>query len=115
MASDLPTVSFETEAALRAWLERHHDTSAGIWVRVARRSAGVPSVTFEQLLEQGLCFGWSESSRRRGDGPFYLQRFTPRRSKGTTSARNVRLAERLSAEGKMTAAGREALGLAGRG
>ena len=107
---DLPVMTFTNVAALRAWLEVNHDTSPGVWVRIFKRDAIVPSVTFEDVLEQGLCFGWSESKRIRGDEASYLQRFTPRRRKGTVSDRNKALARRLSAEGKMTVSGLEALG-----
>lgn len=108
---ELPIVSFADLSALHRWLEDHHATSNGIWVRVYKRHSGVPSITFEELLEEGLCFGWSESLRIRGDEQSYLQKFTPRKTKGTTSGRNLRLAEKLIAEGRMTPAGREALGL----
>jgi len=115
MTDDLPVMAFADEAVLRRWLEANHDASPGIWVRIAKRGSGVASVSFEAVLELGLCFGWSESKRIRGDGASYLQRFTPRRSRGTTSERNRTLAIRLVAEGRMTEAGLEALGMAERG
>ena len=106
---DLPVMSFEDGSTLRAWLAENHDQSSGLWVRIFNSHAGVSSVSFEDLLEQGLCFGWSESKRVRGDETFYLQRFTPRRHPGTTSDRNRKLARRLLAEGKMTQSGLKAL------
>ena len=106
---DLPVLSFTDGAALRDWLVINHDTSPGVWVRIFKRDADVRSVTFEDVLEQGLCFGWSESKRIGGDEDSYLQRFTPRRRQGTVSDRNKVLARRLSAEGKMTVSGFEAL------
>jgi uncharacterized protein YdeI (YjbR/CyaY-like superfamily) len=111
MNDDLPVMSFESGMALREWLTRNHEQSRGLWVRIFNAHARLPSVTFEDLLEQGLCFGWSESKRMRGDATFYLQRFTPRRRPGTTSDRNKRLALRLLAEGRMTESGLEALGM----
>jgi uncharacterized protein YdeI (YjbR/CyaY-like superfamily) len=111
MSDDLPIMSFESGIALREWLARNHRQSPGLWVRIFNSRSEVPSITFEDLLEQGLCFGWSESKRIRGDVTFYLQRFTPRRRPGTTSDRNRRLAQRLLAEGKMTASGLNALGM----
>lgn len=108
---DLPVISFNDLTALHQWLADHHATSKGIWVRVYKRHSGVPSVTFEELLEEGLCFGWSESLRIRGDVQSYLQKFTPRKTKGTTSERNLMLVEKLITEGRMTPAGYEALGL----
>lgn len=107
----LPIVSFTDIDALHGWLEAHHATSKGIWVRVYKKHSGVQSIRFEDLLEEGLCFGWSESLRVRGDAQSYLQKFTPRKIKGTTSGRNLKLAEKLIAEGRMTPVGRKALGL----
>lgn len=111
MNDDLAVMSFEDGSALREWLDLNHRESRGLWVRVFHSRSGVPSVTFEELLEQGLCFGWSESKRVRGDETFYLQRFTPRRRPGTNSIRNKRIVERLVAEGRMTESGLMALGL----
>ena len=101
---------FASAADLELWLEAHHATSPGIWVRLYRSRSAQPSVVFEDLLELGLCFGWSESTRRAYDVESYLQRFTPRRTRGTTSERNRRLVVRPEAEGRMRSAGREALG-----
>ena len=107
----LPVLEFPSAEALRAWLMEHHATSDGIWLRIYKQRSGVPSVTFEEVLDEGLCFGWSESLRRTGDARSYLQRFTPRRTVGTTSKRNREHAARLIAEGRMTPAGLKALGL----
>ncbi len=111
MSDDLSVMSFGDGSALREWLVRHHRESRGLWVRVFNSRSGVSSVTFQELLEQGLCFGWSESKRVRGDETFYLQRFTPRRRPGTNSSRNRRLVQRLLADGAMTESGLRALGL----
>jgi uncharacterized protein YdeI (YjbR/CyaY-like superfamily) len=103
--------AFATRADLHTWLVANHGTHAGLWVRLARAGSGHQSVTFHDLLEEGLCFGWSESTRRAGYADAYLQRFTPRRTQGTVSERNRRLVDRLGNEGRMTAAGYRALGM----
>lgn len=110
MVDDLPIMTFPDIPELRSWLEEHHATSSGVWVRLAKAGSHQQSVTFLDLLEEGLCFGWSESTRRAGDATCYLQKFTPRRTPGTTSARNKRLAHELQQNGRMTAAGLSALG-----
>ena len=111
---DAPALSFEGRASLRAWLEKHHTTSTGIWLRIYMKQSGIPSVSFEEVLDEGLCFGWSESKRRKGDEKSYLQRFSPRQTVGTASQRNVLRAKRLIAEGRMTPAGLAALGWSSR-
>ncbi len=108
---DLPVLSFESAAELRDWLEENHRASAGIWVRIYKKNAGVASVTLEDVLDAGLCFGWSESKRVQGDRLSYLQQFAPRRTRGTTSQRNLEHARRLIEEQRMTPAGLRALGL----
>lgn len=105
MRDGLPVLSFSKRDDLRAWLETGHSTSQGIWVRLFKRNSGVTSISFEDLLDEGLCFGWSESLRHGYDDHSYLQKFTPRKSKGTTSARNKAHIKRLIAAGLMTPAG----------
>ncbi len=80
-------------------------------MRLYKKKSGVQSVTFEDLLDEGLCFGWSESKRIKGDAESYLQQFTPRRTKGTTSKRNLEHVNQLVREKRMTATGLKALGL----
>ena len=98
-------MEFKSGRDLRDWLERNHEISEGVWVRIFKKDSGVGSVTFEQVLDEGLCFGWSESMRRRCDDSSYLQKFTPRRIKGTASKRNMEHIKRLIKEKKMTYAG----------
>ena len=107
----LPIVGFETEAELWAWLEANHRTSPGVWVRLGKARGGLASVDFHQLLTAGLAYGWSESTRRGHDERSYLQRFTPRRRPGTVSPRNLEIVARLEREGRLTRAGRLAIGM----
>ena len=102
-------IAFATPDDLWNWLGENAGTHPGVWVRLAKAHSGVTSVTFHELLEAGIAFGWSESTRRAGDSETYLQRFTPRRVRGTASARNLAIAARLEREGRMTASGRAAL------
>jgi uncharacterized protein YdeI (YjbR/CyaY-like superfamily) len=109
-ARELPALSFESATSLRSWLILNHVESDGIWLKIFKKNSGIPSVTFEEVLDEGLCFGWSESLRRKGDDQYYLQRFTPRRIKGTTSERNREHVRRLIREHKMTPSGLLSLG-----
>jgi uncharacterized protein YdeI (YjbR/CyaY-like superfamily) len=111
MPEELEVVAFATVDELWSWLARHGDGHPGVWVRLQRTGSAVPSITFHDLLEAGIAFGWSESTRRAGDATSYLQRFTPRRTRGTGSERNRQISRRLEQEGRMTPAGRRALGL----
>ena len=110
MSDELEVVSFATVAELWSWLDANHANHPGVWVRLQRVGSEVASVGFHDLLEAGIGYGWSESTRRSHDASSYLQKFTPRRTRGTASARNVAIADRLDGEGRMTPAGRRALG-----
>ncbi len=110
MEDQLPILSFSNAAALREWLQANHATSDGILVRIYKKDSGIDSVSFEDVLDEGLCFGWSESTRLKGDEASYLQKFTPRKTRGTTSERNRGRALRLIEEGRMTRWGIVALG-----
>ena len=103
--TDLPVLAFADQAALEAWLEAEHETAPGLYVKIAKKSSGVPSVDWEQMVEVLLCFGWIDGRANRLDDSFYLQRITPRRPKSIWSLKNVATVERLISEGRMRPAG----------
>lgn len=102
MADD--PVAFATPEELRAWLEAHHDTATELWVKLARKGNGVPSITWPELVDEVLCFGWIDGHAKGIDDVWRRQRITPRKSP-RWSARNVKRAEALIAEGRMRPAG----------
>lgn len=104
MADELPHL-FPDAAALEAWLEENHDSPSGVWLKLAKKGASEPSVTYDEAVELALCFGWIDSQVRRFDDQHYLQRFTPRRPRGRWSRINREKAEALIVAGKMRPAG----------
>ena len=105
LPTDLPVLAFADQAALEAWLEAEHATAPGLYVKIAKKGSGIPSVNWEQMVEVLLCFGWIDGRANRLDDSFYLQRITPRRPKSVWSLKNVATVERLTAEGRMRPAG----------
>ncbi len=105
LPTDLPVLAFADQAALEAWLEAEHLTAPGLYVKIAKKGSGVPSVNWEQMVEVLLCFGWIDGRANRLDDSFYLQRITPRRAKSVWSQKNVATVERLTAAGRMRPAG----------
>jgi uncharacterized protein YdeI (YjbR/CyaY-like superfamily) len=106
MGGDLPELIVGDAAAWAAWLGCHHATSAGVWLELAKRGGSpLTRLTYQEALEEALCFGWIDGQLRRGEGGSYGQRFTPRRPRSAWSKRNVDLAERLIAERRMHPAG----------
>ena len=105
MADELPIRLFADPGELEAWLEESHDSSAGAWLKIAKKGSGERSVTYGEALELALCFGWIDSQKRGFDEAFFLQRFTPRRPRGRWSKINREKAEALIATKRMRPAG----------
>jgi len=103
-APDLPTEHFADAAAWERWLERHPE-SAGVWLKIAKKDAGIPSVTYAEALDVALCHGWIDGQKKSFDTRFFLQRFTPRRARSTWSKINVAKIDVLVAAGRMRPAG----------
>lgn len=102
MSADLPDPTFfPTPADFNAWLEKYHDTADHLWVGYYKKATGKPSVTWEDTVDEALCYGWIDGIRRSRDEESYMIRFTPRRPKSVWSQRNIDLVEKLKAEGRM--------------
>jgi uncharacterized protein YdeI (YjbR/CyaY-like superfamily) len=105
MMSELPTISFETEAAWTEWLESNHVSSRGVWLKIAKKGSDYTTITYHQALDIALWFGWIDGQRNKFDDQFFLQKFTPRRPKSSWSRINREKVEAFTAEGKMREAG----------
>jgi uncharacterized protein YdeI (YjbR/CyaY-like superfamily) len=98
-------MSFRSPRAFRAWLQKNHGRSEGIWLRIYKKDSGVATVTYAEALDQALCYGWIDGQKQPHDEPSWLQKFTPRRPNSGWSKNNTKHAERLIKSGAMTAAG----------
>ncbi len=99
------TVYAPTRRAWRAWLAKHHASGREVWLIYWKKSSGKPSVSYNDAVEEALCFGWIDSTVRRMDDERYAQRFTPRKKGSNWSAPNLARVDRLVAKGLMTPAG----------
>jgi uncharacterized protein YdeI (YjbR/CyaY-like superfamily) len=103
---EVSVVPFASREEWAAWLDEHHGSQeAGVWVKFAKKGTGIPSVTFAEALEVALCYGWIDGQSRGLDETWYLQRFTPRRSRSTWSKINREKVADLIARGEMKPAG----------
>ncbi len=109
---DLPTMLFASREAWQHWLDEHHRTSAGLWLQIAKQGADAASVTYEEALQVGLCYGWIDGQKAPLDDVFWLQRFTPRRVGSRWSKANRERVEALMARDLMQPAGLRAVELA---
>jgi len=88
-------------AELEAWLDTHHGERTALWVKIAKKHTGIPSLTWEEMVDTVLCFGWIDGQRRGFDDSYFLQRTTPRSLRSAWSQVNVDKAEALIAAGRM--------------
>jgi uncharacterized protein YdeI (YjbR/CyaY-like superfamily) len=102
---ELPILPFASKKKWESWLARQHEKSSGIWLQLAKKDAGIPSVTYEEALEVALCYGWIDGQKKGFDNKYWLQKFTPRGPKSIWSKINTEKAERLIASGEMKPAG----------
>ena len=97
-------------AAWRRWLAKRPSDSEGVWLVLAKKGTTRPtSLTYDQALEEALCHGWVDGQLARRDEGTFRRRFTPRRTGGAWSKRNIAIIERLTAEGRMRPAGLRAV------
>ncbi len=96
---------FKTKQAWRAWLARNGDKSKGIWLAYYKKASGKKSITYEEALQEALCYGWIDSTVGRVDAERYKQRFTPRNDKSVWSASNKARVKTLIEEGRMAPPG----------
>jgi uncharacterized protein YdeI (YjbR/CyaY-like superfamily) len=109
---DLPVFLFASQKDWRTWLEDNHNQPQGVWLKHAKKSSGKESVSYQEALEEALCYGWIDSQKQAYDGDYYLQKFTPRGPKSVWSKINVAKAESLIKMGKMQPSGLAAIDVA---
>ena len=98
-------IYFDSPAAFRRWLERHHASHTELLVGFHKAHTGRPTLTWPESVDEALCFGWIDGIRRSVDADRYTIRFTPRKASSNWSAVNIRRAEALIADGRMQPAG----------
>lgn len=100
-----PTLTFATQQEWDAWLDEHGSSSSGAWLRLAKKSADQPTVSYAQALESALCYGWIDGKKQAENAHYWLQRFTPRAARSIWSKINKEKAQALVASGRMRPAG----------
>jgi uncharacterized protein YdeI (YjbR/CyaY-like superfamily) len=99
----------ETAVEWRAWLDEHHDSSAGVWQVSWKKHTGRPTVAYEEAVTEAMAVGWVDSKGQRLDDDRTMLWFTPRRTTSGWSRPNKRRVELLHAEGRMGPAGQAAI------
>jgi len=110
--AELKKVTPKSREAWRAWLDKNHAASQGIWLVFAKKHTGLPSLSYEDAVQEALCFGWIDSLMKSIDDRFHMQMFTPRKPKSAWSVTNKARLAKLMRAGVMTPAGLAAVKLA---
>ena len=102
---DAKVIAFCDAAEFEAWLAEHVNHTAGVWLKIAKKGSGIASLTDDEAVDVGLCYGWISGQRKGFDELYYLQKYVPRRPGSRWSQVNVRKVEALIAEGRMRPSG----------
>ena len=94
-------IAFRDAAEFETWLAEHVDHTAGVWIKIAKKGSGIASLTDDEAVDVGLCYGWISGQRKGFDEIYYLQKYVPRRPRSRWSQVNVRKVEELTAAGRM--------------
>jgi uncharacterized protein YdeI (YjbR/CyaY-like superfamily) len=98
---ELPIVCFASTSDWESWLESHFADHFGIWLKIAKKGTGIPSISYAEALEGALCYGWIDGQKAPFDEHYWLQKFTPRGRRSLWSKTNREKALALLAEKRM--------------
>jgi uncharacterized protein YdeI (YjbR/CyaY-like superfamily) len=94
-------IAFADAEAFEGWLAGNHTRQEGVWIKVAKKKSGIATVTDDEMVDIGLCYGWISGQRRSLDERYYLQKYVPRRPRSLWSQVNVDKVAALTAAGRM--------------
>lgn len=103
--ADVPILTFADAQAWNTWLGKNHTDQTGVWIKIAKKASGIPSVTYVEAVDEALCYGWIDGLKRSYDENYFLQKFTPRRKRSVWSKVNIGKVEALIAAGRMQVQG----------
>ena len=105
---DSPELLVADAAEWRTWLSSNQSKSQGVWLVLAKNGTTHPTtLSYDEALDEAICFGWIDGQLGRRDSATFRRRFTPRNARSPWSQRNVAIAERLSASGRMHRSGED--------
>jgi len=99
------TLYITNRAEWRRWLEKNYDKAKEIWLIYYKKHTNKPSISYDDAVEEGLCFGWIDSIVKRLDDARYAQKFTPRTNTSKWSEPNKQKVGKLIKQGRMTQIG----------
>ncbi len=101
----LKTLDVRSREEWRKWLAEHHDVESAVWLVFHKRRTGLPSIAYDDAVDEALCFGWIDSLIKRLDDRRYARKFTPRKSDSRWSTANRQRYAQLKARARLMPAG----------
>ncbi|MDQ7002709.1 MAG: YdeI/OmpD-associated family protein [Ghiorsea sp.] len=98
-------MTFTLPKELSKWLQANHATESELLIKIFKKGSGIPSVNWNEVVIESLCWGWIDGIKKSLDDQSYLQRITPRKARSHWSKRNTQHVDRLITEGRMKAQG----------
>lgn len=98
-------ITFTSAKELSRWLQANHANESELWIKIFKKGTGIPSVDWNQVVIETLCWGWIDGVKKSLDDQAYLQRITPRKARSSWSKRNTEHAERLIKDGRIKSQG----------
>ena len=98
-------IVFADAKVFESWLVDNYQRQSGVWLKMGKKGSGIPSISSDEAVDVGLCWGWISGQRRSYDQSYYLQKYVPRRPKSVWSQVNVEKVAALTAVGLMKAPG----------
>lgn len=102
------TIYMSDRAAWRAWLQTNHHTGSEAWLVFYKKHTGKRGISYEDAVDEALCFGWIDSLVKGIDEEKYAQKFTPRKPGSKWSKLNIERMRKLRGQSRMTRFGLEA-------
>ncbi len=102
---DFKSIYLESRNAWRSWLKENHASEKNVWLKIYKKQSQIPSVYYDEAVDEALCFGWVDSSIKKGNDEFYYQFFAKRNPKSNWSRVNKAKIEKLINEGLMAESG----------
>ena len=96
---------FKSSSEFRKWLEKNHAAAAELWVGFYKKDSNIKSITYQEAVDQALCFGWIDGIKKKVDELSYTHRFTPRKSNSNWSSTNIKRVGELKKLGLMHPSG----------
>jgi uncharacterized protein YdeI (YjbR/CyaY-like superfamily) len=106
--TDFPILPFDSASKWHEWLSKHY-VSPGVWIQIYKKASGKKTITYQEALDEALCFGWIDGQAKSLDAQSYIQKFTPRGPRSMWSKKNRENIARLTKEGRMKPSGEEAV------